>query len=129
VTQLLAYVDTSAVREEAIEVLEAAIDELVEFVDANVPDALAYSVYLSEDRSTMTVIHVHADPRSLEQHLEVGAQAFRKFAGLLTLQSIRVYGEPTEKTVTMLHEKARMLGGATLTIQTPRAGFIRVPPR
>jgi hypothetical protein len=129
VTQLLAYVDTSAVREGAIEELKEAIDELVEFVEANVPDVLAYSVYLSQDGNTMTVVHVHADPRSLERHLEVGGPAFRRFAALLTLASIHVYGEPTEKTIRMLHEKARVLGGATVTIHSPRSGFTRFAPR
>jgi hypothetical protein len=109
-SKALVYVDTSEVREGALEELKGAIEELAEFIEANVPQILAYNVYLSDDGSRMTVVHVHADAASLDHHMDVAGPAFRRFADLLTLSSIRVYGEPSEKAVRQLHEKARQLG-------------------
>jgi quinol monooxygenase YgiN len=121
----LVYVDTSEVRDGALEELRGAIDELVEFVEANEPQLIAYSVYLSDDGRQMTVVHLHTDSASLEYHMEVAGPAFRRFADLITLSSIRVYGEPSEKAVSQLHEKARLLGCSDVTVHALHAGFGR----
>jgi hypothetical protein len=99
---------------------------LAEFIEANVPPVLAYNVYLDDDRNGMTVIHVHRDSASLEYHLEVGGPAFRKLADLVTLRSIEIYGRPSEAGIERLNDKARMLGGGTVTVHEWRAGFVRL---
>jgi hypothetical protein len=126
-SKALVYVDTSEVREGALEELKGAIEELAEFIEANVPQILAYNVYLSDDGSRMTVVHVHADAASLDQHMDVAGPVFRRFEDLLTLSSIRVYGEPSEKAVRQLHEKARQLGCEdVMIVPGAHAGFSRL---
>ncbi len=93
----IVYVDTSEVREGALNDLKAAIDELAAFVEANEPRLISYNVYFSDDGTRMTVVHVHPDSTSLEYHLEVAGPLFTKFVDLVTLSSIRIYGEPSEK--------------------------------
>ena len=127
-SQPLVYIDTSEVREGVLDELKGAIEELVAFIDANEPRILAYSVYLSEDGSRMTVVHLHADSASFDHHMDVAGPAFRRFADLLTLSSIRVYGEPSDKAVGQLHEKARLLGCEEVTVHSPHAGFTRLGP-
>ena len=101
----LVYVDVSEVKEGSLDRLEGAIEELAGFIEANVPDVLAYNVFLSEDGTQMTVVHVHAEAESLERHLMTAGPVFRKFSDLLTLKSIRVYGEPSERAVELLREE------------------------
>jgi hypothetical protein len=125
-SQPLVYVDVSEVREGALEELKPGIEELVEFLEASEPQILAYNVYLSDDGREMTVVHLHADSASLEYHLDVGGPVFRKLAGLITLRSIQVYGEPSEKAMRQLQDKARMLGGGKVVVQAPHAGFSRL---
>jgi hypothetical protein len=122
----LVYIDTSEVREGALEELKVAIAGLVEFIEESEPQLLAYTVYLSDDGTQMTVVHVHTDSASLERHLEVGGPAFRGFADLLTLSSIHVYGEPSDKALRQLHDKARMLGAGKVIVHPPQAGFTRL---
>jgi hypothetical protein len=117
------------VRAGALPELKGAIEELVEFLDPNVPRLIAYNVYFSDDGSQMTVVHLHPDSASLEQHLEVGGPAFRRFAGLLTLSSIRVYGEPSEKVRKQLQDKADLLGCTDVSVHSRHAGFVRLPAR
>jgi hypothetical protein len=124
---LLVYVDTSDVHAGALEELRGAVKELVEFLDANVPRLLAYNVYFSDDGRQMTVVHLHPDSPSLEQHLEVGGPAFRRFAELLTLSSIRVYGEPSTKVRRQLQDKAELLGCKDVSVHGRHAGFSRLP--
>jgi hypothetical protein len=128
-SELLIYVDTSDVRDGAVEELRGAIEELVRFIDANEPQIVAYGVYLSDDEREMTVVHVHADAASLEYHLDVAGPAFRKLADLITLSSIRVYGEPSKGALTQLHDKARLLGRDDVAVHGLEAGFSRIGSR
>ena len=121
----IVYVDTSDVREGALEELKAAIKELVDFIDANEPRIIAYNVYFTDDGLRITVVHVHPDSASLEYHMEVAGPVFRQFVELVTLSSIHIYGEPSEKLLKQLHEKARLLGRGTVEVAALHAGFTR----
>jgi quinol monooxygenase YgiN len=125
----LTYIDTSDVRNGALEELKEAIRELAEFVDANEPGLIAYNVYFSDDGRQMTVMHVHADSASLDYHMDVAGPAFRRFADLLTLSSIRIYGEPSEKALRQLHDKAGLLGSGNVIVHELHAGFSRFAAR
>ena len=125
----IVYVDVADVREGALEELKAAMKELVEFVDANEPRLIAYNVYFSDDGTRMTVVHVHPDSASLEYHMEVAGPVFRGFVEIVTLSSIHVYGDPSEKLLRQLHEKARLLGRGTVAVDALHAGFTRFAVR
>jgi len=125
-SQPLLYIDSSEVREGALDELKGAIEELVTFIDANEPQILAYQVYLSEDGSRMTVVHLHADPASLDHHMNVAGPAFQRFADLLKLKSIEVYGDPSSQALQQVHEKARLLGCEEVTVHSPHAGLTRL---
>jgi len=124
-SQPLVYVDTSEVREGAIEELKVAIGELADFVETNEPQLISYNVYFSDDGSQMTVMHVHRDSASLDYHMDVAGPRFGRFADLLTLSSIYIYGEPSRKAVRQLREKVQLLGSGDLVVQAPHAGFSR----
>jgi hypothetical protein len=117
------YIDTSEVREGKLSELKTAINELVAFIDANVPHIIFYSVYLSKDGRYMTVAQMHPDAASLEYHMEIGTPAFAKFKDLLQLNSIDLYGKPSENLLLQLNRKAKLLGNATLTIHDLHSGI------
>jgi hypothetical protein len=119
------YVDISDVREGALEELKAGMQELVDFVEANEPRLIAYNVYFSHDGTRMTVVNIHPDAESLEYHLEVAGPVFRRFVDLVTLSSIHIYGEPSEKVLEQAHEKARLLGQGEVVADAFHAGFAR----
>jgi hypothetical protein len=123
---VILYLDVSEVREGALEKLKSGMGRLVEFVEANEPQLIAYSVYFSDDGARMTVVSIHPDSASVEFHLEVAGPLFREFVDLVRLSSIHIYGEPSEKVVQQAHEKARLLGEGTVEVQSLHAGFARV---
>ena len=125
----IVYIDTSDVREGALEELKTAMKELVDFVEANEPRLIAYNVYFSDDGTRMTVVHVHPDSASLEYHMEVAGPAFRGFVELVTLSSIHIYGEPSEKLLEQSREKARLLGRGDVAVDALHAGFSRFAVR
>jgi hypothetical protein len=121
----LVYVDTSHVQDGALEELKRAIRDLAAFVEENEPRLISYSVYFSDDETEMTVVHVHADGASLDHHMDVAGPRFERFAGLVTLRSIHLYGEPSEKALGQLRDKLRLLGAGELVVHAPHAGFSR----
>jgi hypothetical protein len=123
--QPIVYIDTSTIREGKLRELEAAMTKLAAFVEANVPQLISYGFYLDEDRRRMSVASVHPDSASLEHHMEVGGAEFRKFAELIELRSIEVYGAVSDDVLERLHKKAQMLGDATVAVHELYAGFAR----
>ena len=124
-TDPIVFVDTSEIREGKPEELRRAVAELAEFVEANEPDPLSYQVFFTHDGRRMTVLQVHQDSASMERHMEVAGPVFAKFADLLVLRTIDIYGSPSEKVVEQLLLKAELLGTATVAIHERQAGFAR----
>lgn len=122
-------VDTSEIREGMHEELRAAVSDLAAFVEANEVDPLSYQVYFSEDGRRMTVVQVHPDAASMERHMEVAGPLFARFADLLTLRTVDVYGNPSEEVLTRLRRKAELLGTATVSVHDLQAGFARFAAR
>lgn len=123
--QPIVYIDTSAIRDGKLEQLRKAMKGLATFVEANVPQLISYGFYLDEGQRQMTVVAVHPDSASLEYHMGVGGAECRKFAGLIELLRIEVYGGVTDSVRERLHQKARMLGKGTVTVHEFYAGFAR----
>jgi hypothetical protein len=123
----IVYVDTSDVREGALEELQAGMKELVDFVEANEPRIISYNVYFNEEGTRMTVMHVHPDAESVEYHLEVAGPIFRRFVELVTLTSTHIYGRPSERVLKQADEKVRLLGRGVVDVQALHAGFTRSP--
>jgi hypothetical protein len=75
----------------------------------------------------MTVVAVHPDTASLELHLEIGGEEFRKLGHLLRLTGIECYGRPSERALSQLRRKAATLGdGGTVVSIGRSAGFAHV---
>jgi hypothetical protein len=125
-THPIVCVDTSTIREGKLEDLKHAMQSLAECVETNVPQLLSCAFFLDRDQSQMTVVAVHPDSSSLESHLDVGADEFRKFADLMDLEGIEVYGAASQAVLERLHVKARALGKGTVSQHDFSAGFARL---
>lgn len=120
------YIDRSTIREGALEEVKRRVPELVDFIRAEEPQLLAYDFYLDDQGRHMTVVSIHPDSDSLRLHMEVGRSAFQKFADLIDLYSIEVYGQPSDEVLSLLEDKAAMLGeGGRVEKNGRLAGFLR----
>ncbi len=118
-------VDSSDIREGKLEEVKAGIEDLVAFVEANEAEPLLYDIYFDEAGSLMTVVQIHPDATSLERHLTVAGPVFRKFADLLTLGRVDVYGRPSETALEQMRGKAQLLGDAPVFVHELHSGFRR----
>ena len=126
-SELIVYIDHSEIREGQLEGLQAGVRRLVDLIAAREPRLIAYGFHLDEDAARMTVTAVHPDSASLELHLEVGKEEFRKLGDAITLRQVEVYGPISERAREMLEQKVKMLGGSSLTLSEQFAGFARTP--
>jgi hypothetical protein len=125
VTEQIVVVDTSEISEGKLDELRRAVAELAEFVEANEADPFSYQVFFTDDGGWMTVLQVHPDSESMERHMEIAGPVFARFADLLVLKTIDIYGSPSEKVLEQLRRKAELLGTATVTVHDREAGFSR----
>jgi hypothetical protein len=118
-------VDSSEIREGKLEEVKAGVENLVEFVEANEAEPVAYNIYFDEAGTQMTVAQIHPCQASLERHLTVAGPVFRRFADLLTLVRVDVYGRPGEAALEQMRSKAQLLGNAPVVVHELHSGFSR----
>lgn len=121
----LILIDSSEILPGKLEEVKAGLRELVEFVDANEPRPMAYSMYLNKEGTRMTVVQIHPDSASVELHMKVAAPIFARFTDLIKLSMMDVYGTPSPGLLGQLEQKVRLLGGATIATHDLQAGFTR----
>lgn len=121
----IVYVDTSRIREGKLEELKVAMKRLAGFIEANNPRIISYRFFVDDEATSMSVVAVHPDSAALELHMDVGDAEFRKFADLVDLSSITVYGEISDSVRERLNQKAQMLGSGAVAVHHAEAGFAR----
>jgi quinol monooxygenase YgiN len=121
------YLDRSTVRPGIEAELRDAVARLVAFVSDEEPQLLAYEVAIDETSHSMVVAAVHPDSASLERHLSIGGDEFRRVGRYIDLRSIEVVGPVSARAIEQLEEKAAALGeAATIEITQVVAGFSRL---
>lgn len=125
-SQPIVYVDTSAVRGGQLGKLKIAMDDLVQFVEANEPRLLAYNVYFNADGTRMTVLHITPDSAALELHMQTAGPKFPPIGEFINMLAIDVYGRPDAALVEQLERKAEMLGSGTVRVHDLLGGFTRL---
>ena len=118
-------VDSSDIRAGKAEEVKAGVEKLVAFVEENEAEPLAYDIYFDEAGTQMTVVQIHPDSASLERHLTVAGPEFRRFADLLTLSRVDVYGTASEAALEQIRGKAQLLGNAPVRVHELHSGFSR----
>ena len=127
----IVYLDRSTINEGESEEVRRLIPELVEFIEQREPQLISYEFFVDDAAGQMTVVSVHPDSDSLRFHLDIGRSAFARFASLIDLETIEVFGPLRDEVVAMLEDKAAMLGrAATVRVHERLDGFARhgTPP-
>jgi len=117
------YFDHSEIIGGKHEELKIAINGLVDHIRANEPELIGYNVYFSDDNKRMSVLHIHTDSISLEYHLRTIEPLLPKFAGLVRLLSIDVFGAVDVVVIGMLKQKVSVLGTGNIRIHRFHNGY------
>jgi len=125
----IVVVDRSEILEGKLADVENGFRDLADFVATHEPRIIAYLIYVSEDRRMVTVLQIHPDSESMESHMALAGPLFAKFAAMLRMQSLDVYGSPTERLLAMLRQKSAMLGAGAPVVHRVQSGFASFIPR
>jgi len=95
---------------------------LVDFVEANEPQMIAFNEYVNDDGTEVAVVQIHPDAESMAFHMEVVAEraaaAYAETVAATT--SIQVFGTPSEAILEMLERQAG--SGVPLTVKSFHLG-------
>ena len=95
---------------------------LVDFIQANEPQLLAFNEYVNDDGTEVAVVQVHPDADSMAFHMEVVAErASAAYAETIAATtSIQVFGTPSNAVLAMLEHQAG--AGVPLTVKPLHLG-------
>ena len=114
------FVGTFSIPDGTVEAWEAAIADMTEFVQLNVPGARFFNAYANEDRSEGTVIYLHPDADSLDQHLAAAASGIDAGTQMVKVLRVELLGSPHQATV-----EALLASGTPVTVKRHVRGFFR----
>jgi hypothetical protein len=122
----IVFVATNRLKEGALEIERRRVPELVDFVEREEPQVVAFNEYLNEAGDEVTVVQIHPDAASLEKHMSVIADHARRAYEETLDRTIRiqVFGDLPDPIVYMLREQAG--NGVEIVINAEHlGGFVR----
>lgn len=97
----------------------AAISEMAEFVEANLPGTISFDAYLNRDGSEGTSVHIHRDAAAFDAYLAATASRIARGAQVVEVIRIDLYGAPSPETV----DRMRRMGSWTVDVHAHVNGF------
>ena len=95
---------------------------LVDFIETNEPQLIAFNEYVNEDGTEVAVVQVHPDAASMAFHMEViaerAAAAYAETVEATT--SIQVFGMPSKAIFDVLERQAGV--GVPITVKAAHLG-------
>ena len=111
------FIATNRLKPGMIAAERKRVPGLVDFVEANEPQLIAFNEYANADSTEVAVVQIHPDADSMAFHMEIVAEraaaAYAETVAATT--SIQVFGTPSNAVLEML---ARQAGaGVPLTVK------------
>jgi hypothetical protein len=101
----LIVTSTFRVKEGKLEELKRYYKRILEIVEANEPQLIAFHGFLNEDGTEMTSIQVHPDTASMDFHMQVlrenWDESFSEYGEMLEVISVEYYGTAPESALEM----------------------------
>jgi len=120
------FVGTHRIKDGKLEEFKEEAQSLVELVEANEPQLLAFAMFLNQDETEATVVQVHPDADSMLRHMEVANAHIRRSTEVLETKEIQIYGPANDGVLGMISELTQ--AGVPISVKpTVLTGFTRGP--
>jgi hypothetical protein len=101
----LIVISKFCVRSGRLEDLKRYYRKILDIVEANEPQVIAFHGFLNENATEMTSIQVHPDAASLDLHMQVlrdnWDESFGEYSQMMDVVSVEYYGTPPESALEM----------------------------
>ena len=122
------FISHFAIKEGQLDAYLRLQREVTPRLEADKPRTLAFLIFLSEDGTRMSAIHVFADAESMDLHFEGADERSKAAYEVVVPEGWEVYGKPSSSALETLREAAAS-SGVTLTVEPEyAAGFLRLAP-
>jgi hypothetical protein len=98
----------------------SAIARMADFVESHVPRVESFHAYASADGSAGTVVYVHPDADSFDQHLAAAAEMIAEGSAMVDVTGIELLGSPDAGTIERLRA-----AGTPVDVKRLVVGFTR----
>jgi hypothetical protein len=121
----LIVVSTLRVKQGRLEDVTHYYKKILELIEANEPQLIAFHGFLSEDGTEMSSVQVHPDTTSMDFHMQVlkdnWDESFSRYGELLELIRVEYFGKPSKNALNMDLQRETPIGVKPRYI----AGFTR----
>lgn len=121
----IVFISHSRIKEGKLDGFKQYNRQGAEWIEANKPDTVAFLVYVNEDGTEVSIIHVFPDGDAMSLHMQgVGDRAKGAYEFLEPV-SIEIYGTPTEAVLEMMKQ---ITGSGVALSLNPQSlgGYIRL---
>ena len=111
------FIATNRLKPGKLDDERARVPGLVDFIEANEPQLIAFNEYVNEEGTEVAVVQVHPDADSMTFHMEaVAERAAAAYAETVDATTgIQVFGTPSNAILEMLERQAG--AGVPLTVK------------
>jgi hypothetical protein len=120
------FIGTHRLQDGKLRDFERAFGELVQVVETNEPQMIAFNGYSNEDGTEVAVVQIHPDVASMQTHMQVVREHItHAYEDLLDeTTGIQVFGELSDEARSMMQQLAG--SGVPLSVKSlPLGGFTR----
>jgi hypothetical protein len=126
------YITTHQVPRAVLPELDGLLAEYQALMEAREPGLMAHHAYLGcarpdGDGAELTLVQIHRDAASAEQHMKVSGGLIAKGTALLHTVRVQVYGAPGPIVAQALERNAD-LGAEVIVAEQPQLTFTRSEP-
>jgi hypothetical protein len=116
------FIATNRLKPGKLDDERARVPGLVDFIEANEPQLIAFNEYANEEGTEVAVVQVHPDADSMAFHMKVVAErAANAYAETVDATTgIQVFGTPSNGVVEMLRRQAGV--GVALSVKPHHLG-------
>ena len=121
----IVFIARQRIKEGKLEGYKQNFQEVVNFVEPNKPNTIAFLDYVSEDGTEATLIQMYANMESMEQHMQGLSEIAKRSYEFMDVMTFEIYGNPNDTILTMMRNLAK--SGAAVKITPHRiGGYIRL---
>lgn len=122
------FVSTHRLKEGKREAYQQYVADFVPYIEERNPHLHVFHLYLDEDGEHVSVVQVHDDARSMEEHMRMARQhigeSYDEYLDVTV--SMQIFGEPTDDVLATMKQLAG--GGVPVSINRSFDGFDRLQP-
>ena len=121
----IAFISHFRVKEGKVDAFRQRESEVSRVLRADKPRTLVFLTYLNQDATAMTVVHVFADPESMDLHFQGSEERSKAVRDFLEPQGWEIYGGASDAVLLAMREAAASAGVPLRTWPDYVGGFLR----